>query len=149
MPHGPDDALGYVVMTRVAHGEETFVHTSDVLGPPLKAHLAFLLDADQTVLYVDGPMTHMPEEYPPSETRKSVANLVRVVRSTRVRTILVDHHALRDRAWRAWTAPLTRAAEEHDVRVVTAAEFLGKAIDQLEANRDALYGLRPAADQPK
>lgn len=149
VPHGPDDELGYVVMTRVSRRDETFVHTSDVLGPPLKAHVAFLLDADPTVLYIDGPMTHMPEEYPDAETRKSVANLLRVIRSTRVQTIIVDHHALRDRDWRAWTAPLTQAAEEHDVRVATAAEFLGKPIDQLEANRDALHGMSREPDQPK
>ena len=66
-----------------------------------------------------------------------------------MRTILVDHHALRDRNWNAWTSPLRSVAEEHDVRIVTAAEFLGKAVDQLEANRDVLYGMGPAADQPK
>src|SRR5213592_1057363 len=41
LPHGYDDQLGYVVMTRIAHGDEVFVHTADVLGPPLKEHLSF------------------------------------------------------------------------------------------------------------
>src|SRR5207249_2062174 len=59
LPHGYDDQLGYVVMTRIAQGDEVFVHTADVLGPPLKEHLSFLIDAQPTVLYVDGPMTHM------------------------------------------------------------------------------------------
>src|SRR3989454_2233374 len=64
VPHGYNDELGYVVMTRIAQGHEVFVHTSDVLGPPLKEHLSFLIDAQPTVLYVDGPMTHLPENYP-------------------------------------------------------------------------------------
>src|SRR5206468_1265941 len=55
LPHGYDDQLGYVVMTRIAQGDEVFVHTADVLGPPLKEHLSFLIDAQPTVLYVDGP----------------------------------------------------------------------------------------------
>ena len=148
VPHGPTDELGYVVMTRIAHADDVFVHTSDVLGPPRKAHLSFLLDADPTVLYVDGPMTHMPENYPAEETRRSVANLLRVVRGTRVRTLIVDHHALRDRAWRSWMPPLLEAAEAHDVSVLTASEFAGKALDPLESRRDELYGVRAGPGAP-
>ncbi len=143
VPHGYNDELGYVVMARIAQGEEVFVHTGDVEGPPLKEHLGFLLDAAPTVLYVDGPMTHMPENYPESMTARSLENLARVVRSTGLRTLILDHHLLRDRAWRSRLGPLLSVAEEHDVTVQTAAEFAGKAVDQLEANRDRLYGREP------
>jgi len=141
VPHGYSDELGYVVMVRVSQGGETFVHTSDVQGPPLKEQLAFLLDSDPTVLYVDGPMTHMPEHYPEEMTKRSIANLTRIIRSTGIRTLILDHHALRDRDWRVRMEPILNAGEAHDVRVVTAAEFAGRAVDQLEANRDRLYGL--------
>ncbi len=143
VPHGYDDELGYVVMARISQGGETFVHTGDVLGPPLKAHLSFLLDSDPSVLYVDGPMTHMPEHYPEEHTKHSIANLTRIIRSTDVRTVILDHHLLRDREWRARIEPLVKVADEHDVTVQTAAEYLGKAADQLEANRDVLYGFQP------
>lgn len=145
VPHGFSDELGYVVMARIAQGDEVFVHTGDVEGPPLKEQLGFLLDADPTVLYVDGPMTHMPENYPEEYTRRSLANLERVIRSTRLRTLIVDHHLLRDREWRKRLEPLASVVEEHDVSLVTAAEYAGKAVDQLEANRDRLYGIEPKA----
>ena len=141
VPHGYSDELGYVVMVRVSQGDETFVHTSDVQGPPLKEQLSFILDSDPTVLYADGPMTHMPEHYPEEMTKRSIANLTRILRSTGIRTLIIDHHALRDREWRTRMAPVLAAGEAHDVRVITAAEFIGKAVDQLEANRDRLYGL--------
>src|SRR5438093_2961230 len=64
VPHGYTDELGYVVMVRVAAGGETFVHTSEVQGPPLKEQLSFPLASDPTVLYVTGPLTTMPEHYP-------------------------------------------------------------------------------------
>jgi hypothetical protein len=128
-------------MVRVAQGGETFVHTSDVQGPPLKEHLSFLLDSDPTILYVDGPMTHMPEHYPEEMTKRSIANLTRILRTTSIHTLILDHHALRDRAWRERMKPVLDAGEGHEVRVLTAAEYLGKAVDQLEANRDRLYGL--------
>jgi len=143
LPHGYNDELGYVVMTRIAQGPEVFVHTSDVLGPPLKEHLAFIVDAQPTVLYVDGPMTHMPENYPEEHTKRSISHLQRILRTTNVRTLILDHHVLRDREWRTRMAAVFRAGEEHDVSVLTAAEFAGKAVDQLEANRDRLYGIEP------
>ncbi len=148
VPHGFNDELGYVVMVRIAQGEEVFVHTGDVEGPPLKEHLGFLLDAAPTVLYVDGPMTHMPDRYPASMTARSLDNLARVVRSTGLRTLILDHHLLRDREWRTRIAPLLSVTEEHDVTVQTAAEFAGKAVDQLEANRDVLYGVEPYVPKP-
>ncbi|MCI4371654.1 MAG: hypothetical protein L3J78_03295, partial [Thermoplasmata archaeon] len=140
VPHGYNDELGYVVMTRIAHGAEVFVHTADVIGPPLKEHLSFLIDAQPTVLYVDGPMTHMPDHYPAEHTKRSLSHLNRILRTTNVRTLIVDHHLLRDRAWRARVAPVFKVAEENDVAMMTAAEFVGKPVEQLEANRDVLYG---------
>ncbi len=140
VPHGYNDELGYVVMARIAQGEEVFVHTGDVEGPPLKEQLGFLLDAEPTVLYADGPMTHMPDHYPEEYTRRSLANLERVIRTTGLRTLILDHHLLRDRDWQKRIEPLKAAAMEHDVTVTTAAEYAGKAVDPLEANRDRLYG---------
>jgi hypothetical protein len=41
--------------------------------------------------------------------------------------------------------PVFDAGASHDVRVVTAAEYAGKPVDALEANRDRLYGFEPRA----
>lgn len=148
VPHGYDDELGYVVMARIAEGHDVFVHTGDVLGPPLKEQLGFLLDANPTILYVDGPMTHMPENYPAEHAKKSLANLRRIVESTGVRTVIVDHHLLRDQEWEKVIAPLRKTAKEHDVTVQTAAEYAGTAVDALESRRYAVYELaEPAADR--
>src|SRR5205823_57449 len=98
LPHGYNDELGYVVMTRIAQGNEVFVHTADVLGPPLKEHLSFLIDAQPTVLYVDGPMTHMPDHYPAEHTKRSLSHLLRILRTTNVRTLILDHHGPNDGA---------------------------------------------------
>src|SRR5207244_6614372 len=100
-PHGYNDEASYVVMTRIAQGNEVFFHPADVLGPPLKEHLSFLIDAQPTVLYVDGPMTHMPDNYPEEHTKRSLSHLQRILRTTNVRTLILDHHILRDRGWRA------------------------------------------------
>ena len=159
VPHGYNDELGYVVMVRIAEGRDVFVHTGDVLGPPLKEHLGFLLDANATILYVDGPMTHMPENYPAEYTKKSLANLRRIVSSTDVRHLIVDHHLLRDRNWHVVVDSLRSTCEDHGVKIETAAEFAGQTVDALESRRYALYGLSepkgdadeggPASDERK
>src|SRR3989454_7146544 len=128
-------------MTRTAGGREVFAHPSALCEPPLKEQLSFLIDAQPTVLYVDGPMTHMPEHYPQEHTKRSLAHLVRIIRTTDVRTLILDHHILRDREWRSPMGAVFEAGEEHDVAVLTPAEFAGKPVDQLEANRDKLSGI--------
>src|SRR2546428_6405478 len=111
------------------------------MGPPLREHLSFLVDAQPTVLYVDGPMTHMPEHYPQVHTKRSLAHLVRILRTTDVRTLILDHHILRDRDWRARMKPVFEAGEEHDVAGLTPAEFAGKPGHQPAPNRHQLDGI--------
>src|SRR5207244_8385572 len=129
-----------IARTRLAQGHEVSVHTSDVLGPPLKEQLSFLIDAQPTVLYVDGPMTHMPENYPPEHTKRSLTHLVRILRTTEVRTLILDQHILRDRDWKSRMVPVFEAGKEHDVAVLTADGFAGKPVDQLKERHDKLYG---------
>src|SRR2546422_3487797 len=135
VPHGYNDELGYVVMTRIAQGHEVFVHTSDVEGPPLKEHLSFLIDAQPTVLYVDGPMTHMPENYPKEHTKRSLAHLVRILRTTEVRTLILDHHILRDRDWKSRRVPGLEAGRRASGAPLTAAQVAGKTGDPIEGER--------------
>jgi len=143
LPHGFSDELGYVVMVYVEDSQSSFLHSSDVEGPPLKSQLSWILSQNPDVLYIDGPMTHMPENFPEEQTRKSIANLRRIVQSTDVGTVILDHHALRDPEWRERMGPVYRAGEEHGVRVTTAAEFAGRPLDPLEYRRDELHGLKP------
>src|SRR2546427_5393186 len=142
VPHGYSDELGYVVMVRVSQGGETFVHTSDVQGPPLKEQLAFVLDSDPTVLYVDGPMTHMPENYPEEMTKRSIANLTRIIRSTAIQTLILDHHALRDRDWRGRGGPGPPARRGPPPAGVTAAGVPPEGGGQPQANPGPPVGPR-------
>src|SRR3989454_6984941 len=106
---------------------------------PLKEHLSFLIDAQPTVLYVDGPMTHMPENYPQEHTKRSLTHLVRIMRTTEVRTLILDHHILRDRDWKSRMVPVFEAGEEHDVAVLTAAEVARKPGDPTQGDPDKPY----------
>ena len=145
VPHGFTDELGYVVMVAIQDSETTFVHTGDVEGPPLRSQVAWILKENPDVLYCDGPMTHMPENFPEEQVRASIANLERIVRSSDVRTLVLDHHVLRDREWQARTERVRDAGHEHGVAVVTAAGYAGRPLDALEYRRDELFGV-PSKD---
>src|SRR3989442_10307186 len=104
------------------------------MDPPVKEQLSFLIDAQPTVLYVDGPMTHMPEHYPQEHTKRSLAHLVRIIRTTDVRTLILDHHILRDREWRSRLGPGFPAGKEEHVAALSAREGAGEPVVQLQGN---------------
>src|SRR2546428_6525698 len=116
------------------------------MGPPLREHLSFLIDAQPTVLYVDGPMTHMPEHYPQEHTKRSLAHLVRILRTTDVRTLILDHHILRDREWRSRMTPIFEAGEQHEVAGLTAPGLARKPVDQPQANPRTPDGIETSPD---
>jgi len=138
--HGTNPRLGYVTEVSLSHGGEKLVYTSDVEGPSLDDQVEFILEEKPDVLIVDGPMTYMLGfRYSYKSLEISNRNLVRVVEETELRTLILDHHFLRDLNYRTRIAPVHTAAESKNVKVLTAAEFVGKKVEMLEALRRELY----------
>ncbi|MDH5815537.1 MAG: MBL fold metallo-hydrolase [Candidatus Nezhaarchaeota archaeon] len=141
IPHGTNTKLGYVIMVSVCDGEEKVLYTSDVEGPSLDAQLDIILRERSDVLIVDGPMTYMlGYRYPYESLEASIKNLIRIIRETPVKTIVLDHHLMRDLGYKQKIEPVIREAELKGVRLLSAAEFEGKPIEMLEARRKELYG---------
>ena len=143
--HGTNPRLGYVVEVCVECGGEKFIFTSDVEGPALEDQVAFILAERPELVYVDGPMTYMlGYRYSAKSLEASVQNLIRVLEAG-AQTLIVDHHFLRDLAYRERIAPVYEAARDLGAEVLTAAEFAGKPIEMLEAHRKDLYEGKPIA----
>lgn len=139
VPHGTNDYLGYVVQLAVIEGKSTFIHTSDVEGPSLKKQADFLFQHEPEVAAVDGPMTYMMYRYGRHALETSIENLARLIRETPLKTLILDHHLLRDLKWREKMAAVFEAGEEHGCDVRTFAEYAGLEDDLLEARRKELY----------
>ena len=138
--HGTNPRLGYVVEVSVSCGDEKLLHTSDVEGPSVEDQVDFILSQRPGTLIVDGPMTYMlGYRYSAESLRLSNQNLVRVIRETDVETIVIDHHFMRDPKFRSRIQPVYEAASEGGVRVLSAAEYVGRPIEMLEAFRRELY----------
>ena len=137
LPHGLEGTpLGYVVALTVVDlaERERFVFASDVQGPLSPVAAAYLVRQRPTLLYLAGPPSYVEHEVGTTRIDRGIDHLVRVVETTGCRAIM-DHHALRDAAWRERFARLWDTG-----RVTTAAGYLGLAEAALESRRAALWG---------
>jgi predicted metallo-beta-lactamase superfamily hydrolase len=136
LPHGLEgNAFGYVVAVTVDDGTR-FVHASDLQGPASPVATAYLLRERPDLVYLSGPPTYLQGQIGREVVQRGIDNLVRLVGETGCR-VIVDHHAVREPRFR------DRLAAAFDTgRVVTAAEYLGRGDECLEARRAALWARR-------
>jgi len=141
VPHGPDDHLGYVVELRVKDSSQSFLFTSDVQGFPLDSQARFILDKKPNTIFLDGPSTYMLGSSTNilNMLKASIRNIVGIMREISPSKIILDHHLLRDLDWKKYFEHVFEEAERLDVDLSTAAEYLGKSINQLEASRANLF----------
>jgi predicted metallo-beta-lactamase superfamily hydrolase len=119
----------------ITEADMTFVHTSDVMGAELDEHVEFVLRKDPEVLILDGPIF--------SVKQPTTGGMLRMIEETSVSTMVVEHHLLRDERWKEQIADVYEAAEKRNVQVLSAAEYLGRENDLLEARRRQLYSDEP------
>ncbi len=138
--HGTNPKLGYVVEVSIACGGEKMVFTSDVEGPSVADQAEFILQENPDLLILDGPMTYMLGfRYSRKSLALSIENINRIIKETSVKNILVEHHFMRDLKYKERITEVYECAAENDVNVITAAEYIGRSIDMLEARRKELY----------
>jgi predicted metallo-beta-lactamase superfamily hydrolase len=133
LAHGRDGSgFGFVVALTIDDGTR-FVHAADVQGPASPVATAYLLRERPDLVYLSGPPVYLEAQVGPDAIRLALDNLLRLVNEVGCRVIL-DHHAVRERRYRERLAPVFETG-----RVVTAAEFLGRSDECLEAHRPALW----------
>lgn len=141
--HGVDSKLGYVVEVYVRDGLGSFLYSSDVEGISVDDQLLFILEKKPRVVMIDGPMTYMlGYRYSMESLKASTRNLLRLI-DMDVDVIILDHHLLRDLAWRDRLVEVISRAEDRGVRVLTSAEYAGRRLNMLEARRRELYEMYP------
>jgi len=136
LPHGPEGTkLGYVIAVKV--GE--VLYSSDVQGPVSGAAAEWMIEQDPKTIVMDGPPTYFLGYRFSRENRDAaLRNLERIMGSTGVKEIVLDHHLLRDLDCEE-RFPVKETAKEYGVRVLTAAEHGGREGLHLEAWRRMLW----------
>ena len=144
LPHGLEGSpLGYVVALTVTERSDgfRFVHASDVQGPLSPVATGYLIRERPHLLYLAGPPSYLEDRVGRAVVARGVDNLRRIIDRCGCRVIM-DHHALRDPAWRERFRDLWESGH-----VTTAAGFLGLEERPLETQRRSLWAeqRRPAA----
>ncbi|NPA22871.1 MAG: hypothetical protein GXO23_01045 [Crenarchaeota archaeon] len=139
VPHGVNDRLGYVVEVSIRDDEKKVLYTSDVEGPPLEEQVKFIIEEKPDILILDGPMTYMLGFRYSKKALEASMNNIRKIVDSGVKTIVIDHHFMRDLKYRERLADVYKYSEEKGTKMISAAEFMNRPIEMLEAMRDKLY----------
>ncbi|MEZ0290052.1 MAG: hypothetical protein ABWJ42_03050 [Sulfolobales archaeon] len=147
-PHGSDPKLGYVVQVFIRDKEDSFLHSSDIEGAPLEPHTNWIISMRPEVLLIDGPLTYMlGYKLSNEDLDLSKRNIIKILREARPRVLILEHHLLRDKLYRDRMREVYEEAERLSIKVYTAAEFMGRENQFLEAYRDQLYGVSREEDR--
>lgn len=142
--HGTNPKLGWVVEVLIEEGKEKFIFTSDVEGLSTEEQLSFILENEPNILIIDGPMTYMlGYKYSQESLQASINNLIKIVEETKVETLILDHHLMRDLKYKEKVLPFFVASEKNGVKAFSAIEFIGRPLEMLEAKRRELYQKYP------
>jgi predicted metallo-beta-lactamase superfamily hydrolase len=110
----------------------------DLQGPIASATPDLIINEQPQVLMLGGPPLYLAGyRVDPTELERGVRNLTRIVET--IPLVIVEHHALRDEAWRQKLESMFEAAAGAGHVVQTAAEFAGEPNRFLEATRKQLY----------
>ncbi|MCD6523127.1 MAG: MBL fold metallo-hydrolase [Candidatus Diapherotrites archaeon] len=141
MPHGPEHSkLGWVIGTCIEYKKECFVHTSDVQGPLVKKSTDWIISQNPDTIFLCGVLSYfLGWRYPTKLLDIANKEVVRIMKNTDVKTIVMDHHLVRDLHFRKKIAPVVEHAKKSGTRICTAAEFAGKQNKFLEAERKSLW----------
>ena len=110
----------------------------------MDAQVEFIVKENPGIVILDGPMTYMLGfRYSRKSLALSIENMKRIIKETAVKTILVEHHFMRDLKYKERIVEVYEYASEKEVKVTSAAEYLGREVEMLEARRKELYASKP------
>ena len=122
-----------------------FIHTSDVEGLIQEEQSSFIIENQPSMIILDGPLSYIPNFLKEEKLEKSLNNIINVIYKCPLEILILDHHFLRDLEWRRIAEKIFNIAEELNVKVQTAAQYMKLPLEMLEANRKKLYEEYPRA----
>ncbi|RLE66967.1 MAG: MBL fold metallo-hydrolase [Thermoprotei archaeon] len=119
--------VGWVVGVVIETGGCKLLYSSDLNGPIIEDYAEWIIQEKPDIIVLDGPMTYMlGYTLNLINLSRAVENAVRIVEESSADLIIYDHHLPREKKFREHTMEVWKTAERKGVRLVTAAEYLGK-----------------------
>ncbi len=137
--HGQENGmLGYVIMVTIEYDGERFMFAPDVQGPMSNYATELIKKVHPSLLLIGGPPFYLSgSRVEESSIQKALNNLSSIIKV--VPTVILEHHALRDKEWKQKTVGLFESASKLGHNVMTAAEYVGEENIFLESKRIQLY----------
>ncbi|PMP60246.1 MAG: hypothetical protein C0171_05860 [Caldisphaera sp.] len=140
--HGEEKTkVGKLVMVRILCNDKSIIFGSDIQGPGNEEALEKLIEwKGAELLILSGPPTYFAGYKVSQESvEKGLENLKKVIENKVANIIVADHHLLRDTRYKEILKDHYKVAKENNVSLLTAAEFMGYEVQQLEARRKELW----------
>ena len=139
--HGPEGTkLGWVIIVSIDDGKEKFLHGSDAQGPSVDETTEWIIKENPDIAVIDGCATlFIGWRSGKWVLEASNENDIKILTQTKVETLILDHHLVRDLHYKNKIQPVLEKGNELNKKVITAAEFLNKKPVFLEAWRKKLY----------
>jgi len=135
-----EDSNKSALSVAIADREKSFVYVSGSAGILTSETAAFIQKSNPNCLYFDGPETIWREgEKEQIDLDTLFDDLMGQLVNTNLDVMIIDHHLLRDFAWRRKAQQLFKLAKAANVEVKTAAEYRGEENNLLEARRKLLF----------
>ena len=124
--HGLEyDRLGWVLMVTVKYKNVKVLFSSDLQGPIIEDYAETIVNEQPDVIVLDGPPTYLLG-YTMNRINlgRAVENIKRILKKSKAKVIIYDHHLPRDRLFKRRLANVysSRLGE----KLITAAEWFGK-----------------------
>lgn len=134
-PHGPEGInLGFVLMCLIECKGERILFASDVQGPVSGEAKEWIVKNNPNLLIMDGPPTYfLGYKFSAENLRKARENMLEIMEKTNAKVVL-DHHLLRDLRYKEHFKEVYETK-----KTMSAAEYLGKKDNLLEAHRKELW----------
>jgi len=141
--HGSKNTpLGWVLTITIEHDDERVVFAPDLQGPMYDAALEFIIAERPQLLIIGGPPLYLAGfRVAEMQIREGLERLRRLAEN--VPLVILEHHLLRAENWREQSKTIFETAARTGHKVMTAAEFLGKQNNLLEAKRKQLFAEEP------
>lgn len=125
--HGVEyDRTGWIIPLIIRKKNITVFYSSDVMGPIIEDYVAYISKFKPDIIILDGPPTYL---YPYMLNRINMLRAIenaKTIMDLKPKLVIYDHHLLREKKWRQKVREVFKAAEKNDVKIMTAAEYLGE-----------------------
>lgn len=129
--------VGTVVMACIQDKKQKLVHASDAQDLTDDEARDWVIKQNPDILILDGAITYMlGYRLSLKDFKHGQDNVMKVIEKCRnLKKIIYDHHLLRDIKYKERIKPVLEKANKKKIKILTAAEFLGKKNLFLEAWR--------------